>query len=397
MGAWKKLCCILCLFLWASAFATTDEAVKHDNSIVSVFLQPSISFLNFEERDYFQYAIDTIYKEFRSTAVTSDESLSVAKQNFQKVNFCFPVTAGLQFQVFQDNFISAGIGFIYDNESVVLTDRKNNTHNYSYTLQGVPLFLEYRLAIPLNLMTLTDGGLFSVALRWYWTLPGTEIYTTWGKIEAENSPLGAGFGFSVGYLIASVKGINIFGDIGFSSIKVKSKESFAKIVPDGSIEKAKWDIGGLQMQIRVSFGVWNKPKVEEDSTKKKTDSLAVATDSSAIDSTRLVNDTAAVAKDSTAAIKDSSVAIKDSSAAVTDSASVVDSVSVIKDSAAVANDSAAIAKDSTVKNAAVKNSAAKNESAQSSAAKNESAPAKKEKSKGKDSANKPAAPVAKEQ
>ncbi|MBR5693034.1 MAG: hypothetical protein IKX42_04980 [Fibrobacter sp.] len=248
-----------------AAFAASEDVVEHDNSRIAIFLQPAISFLSFEEREYFQDAIDTIYSEFRSVARNEEESLYVAKQNFQKVNFCFPIFGGLQFQVRQDHFVSAGLGFIYDNESVVLTDRKNKSHNYSYTIQGIPLFLEYRLAIPVNLMTLSDGGLFSIALRWYWTLPGTEIYSSWGKIDADNSPFGAGFGLSVGYLIASWKGLNIFGDIGFSTIKVKSKETFADIVPGGPTEKAKWDIGGLQLQIRVSFGVWNKPKpIEKD-------------------------------------------------------------------------------------------------------------------------------------
>jgi len=259
--------CTVWLALWAAAaaFAASDDVVEHDNSRISIFLQPAISFLSFEEREYFQDAIDTIYSEFRSVARNEEESLYVAKQNFQKVNFCFPIFGGLQFQVRQDHFVSAGLGFIYDNESVVLTDRKNKSHNYSYTIQGIPLFLEYRLAIPVNLMTLSDGGLFSIALRWYWTLPGTEIYSSWGKIDADNSPFGAGFGLSVGYLIASWKGLNIFGDIGFSTIKVKSKETFADIVPGGPEEKAKWDIGGLQLQIRVSFGVWNKPKpIEKD-------------------------------------------------------------------------------------------------------------------------------------
>ena len=235
MKSWaKKICGLLSLVLLAASpsFAASDGVAEHDNSRISIFLQPAISFLSFEEREYFQDAIDTIYQEFRANALTEEESLSVAKQNFQKVNFCFPITGGLQFQVRQDHFLIAGIGFIYDDESVVLT--------------------------------LSDGGLFSVALRWYWTLPGTEIYSSWGKIDADNSLLGAGFGFSVGYLIASWKGLNVFGDIGFSSIKVKSKGSFADIVPEGSTEKAKWDIGGLQLQIRVSFGVWNKPKPREE-------------------------------------------------------------------------------------------------------------------------------------
>lgn len=268
MDSWiKKFCCLLAFALYTTAMAYDDESViKHDNSFLSIFVQPAISFLSFEERDYFQNAIDTIYREFRTQARDEEESLTVAKQDFQHVNFCFPITAGLQYQVIQDHFISAGIGFIYDNESIVLTDRKNKTHNYSYTIQGIPLFLEYRLAIPVNLITLSNGGLFSIALRWYWTLPGTEIYTTWGKIAAENTPLGAGFGLSLGYLIASWKGLNVFGDIGFSSISVKSKDSFSKIVPNGPTEKAKWNIGGLQLQIRVSFGVWNKPEQKNKET-----------------------------------------------------------------------------------------------------------------------------------
>ena len=240
----------------ASAMASDDddEKVRHDKSRISLFLQPSISFLDFGERKYFQSAVDTIYSEFYSQAETHDDSVTVAKQDFQKVNFCFPVTAGIQLQLWQDHFVSAGIGFTYDNESVVLTDRKNSSHNYSYTIQGIPLFLEYRFAIPTSFLTLSSGSLFSVAVRWYWTLPGTEIYTTWGKIAAENKPYGAGFGISVGYLLASFGSFNIFGDIGYSSISVSSKRTFADIVPDGPSEKAKWNIGGLQLQIRVSFG-----------------------------------------------------------------------------------------------------------------------------------------------
>ena len=284
--------CTIWLVLWAAvaAFAASEDVVEHDNSRIAIFLQPAISFLSFEEREYFQDAIDTIYSEFRSVARNEEESLYVAKQNFQKVNFCFPIMAGIQYQVFNDHFISAGIGYIYDKESVVLTDRKNNAHNYSYTIQGIPMFLEYRLAIPTSLITLSNGGLFSIALRWYWTLPGTEIYTTWGKIEAENKPWGAGFGVSLGYLIASWNGINLYGDIGFSSISVKSKESFADIVPDGPTEKAKWNIGGLQLQIRASFGIINKKVVIGDTTAVKdttanVGTLAPAAKQPAVDST----------------------------------------------------------------------------------------------------------------
>lgn len=255
---------ILIVAILAASATAAEETTNRDRSKLSIFLQPAVSFLDFPEREYFQNAIDTLYHSFRQDALTESESLSVAKQDFQKVNFCFPISAGIQYQIFPDNFISAGLSFIYDNESVVLTDRKNRTHNYSYTIQGMPLFLEYRLGIPRNLMTLSGESLFSIAVRWYWVLPGTEIYTTWGGLEAKIPAWGAGFGVSVGYLIASWRSFNIYGDIGFSSIKVSSNRTYAHIVPDGPDKKASWNIGGLTMQVRVGFGLWNEPEPVED-------------------------------------------------------------------------------------------------------------------------------------
>ena len=300
------------LLFSANAFAASEEKLDHDNSILSVFVQPSISFISFEERKYFQEAIDTIYYGFRAEAVTSAETLNVAKQDFQKVNFCFPITAGIQWQFMEDQFLSAGIGFIYDNESVVLTDRRSGTHSYEYTLQGIPLFLEYRLALPKNFITLSTGGLFSIAVRWYWVLPGTEIYTTWGYLGAETPLLGAGFGVSVGYLFASWKNFKLYGDIGFNSISVKSNKMFSDIVPNGPEEKAKWNLGGIQLQIRGSFGFWNKPKPkddddddddDDDSPKKskvkiindtKKDSVKADTVGNIVDSTKVADSTNAV-------------------------------------------------------------------------------------------------------
>lgn len=270
----KKILC-LCLVLGAAAFADSEGNTNiHDNSRIALFLQPGISFLSFDQREYFQDAIDTIHNEFLVQALDKKDSANVAKQDFQKVNFCFPLYAGLQFQPRQDHFVSVGAGYIYDNESVVLVDQNNRTHNYSYTIQGFPLFLEYRFAISSNLMTLAGESLFSIALRWYWTLPHTEIYTSWGKLAAETPYYGAGFGLSVGYLLFNWRSMYVFGDLGYSSISVKSKKQYADIVPDGPEEKAKWNIGGIQVQIRVSFGVWNKPEVIEDS--------AIIKDSSAV-------------------------------------------------------------------------------------------------------------------
>ncbi|SIN85872.1 hypothetical protein [Fibrobacter sp. UWB11] len=345
------------LLLAATGFAASEEKLDHDNSILSVFVQPSISFISFEERKYFQNAIDTIYYGFKENAVNSAESLNVAKQDFQKVNFCFPITAGIQWQFAEDHFLSAGIGFIYDNESVVLTDRKSSTHSYEYTLQGIPMYLEYRFALPKNFITLSTGGLFSLAVRWYWALPGTEIYTTWGKLEAETPLLGAGFGVSVGYLFATWKSFKLYGDIGFNSISVKSNKKFSDIVPNGPNEKAKWNLGGLQLQIRGSFGLWNKPKPKDDDDDDDDDDgenakpKVMIIDDTKKDSTNVIADSAKV--DSTIAstsVTDSLKTVQDSVKVTADTAKVADSLDVAADSAKATIDSAkvtaATAKDS---------------------------------------------------
>ncbi len=336
MTSRKKILPLLAALLFsASAFAESEEKLDHDNSIFSVFVQPSISFIGFSEREYFQDAIDTIYYGFKGAAINSAESLNVAKQDFQKVNFCFPITAGIQFQVLEDQFLSAGIGFIYDNESVVLTDRKSSTHSYEYTLQGVPFYLEYRLALPKNFITLSTGGLFSLAVRWYWVLPGTEIYTTWGYLGAKTPLYGAGFGVSLGYLFASWRSFKLYGDIGFNSISVTSNKKFSDIVPNGPDEKAKWNLGGIQLQIRASFGFWNKPKPVDDDDDDDDDSPKKPKKK----------------KKKPDAVKDTAKVVKDSLNIAKDSASIdtakVDTTNAPLDSAKAASDTSNTAKDST--------------------------------------------------
>lgn len=335
------LCILTALVFATNAFADSDEKLDHDYSILSVFVQPSISFISFTEREYFQNAIDTIYYGFRESAINSAESLNVAKQDFQKVNFCFPVTAGIQWQFLQDHFLSAGIGFIYDNESVVLTDRNSSTHSYEYTLQGIPLFLEYRFALPKNFITLSTGGLFSIAVRWYWVLPGTEIYTTWGYLGAKTPLFGAGFGASVGYLFASWRNFKLYGDIGFNSISVKSNKKFSDIVPGGPDEKAKWNLGGILLQIRGTFGFWNKPRPKDDDDDDDDDDNPSLRKKRILNKLRSIKDSAKKDTMNTA----DSVGVDFVSANVADSVKAT-SASVDSVSAADANTAKAIAADS---------------------------------------------------
>lgn len=242
------LLCLLALLLFPS------HGHAQDSAGVGIFIQPGIQFLGFDDRERFQTALDSQYTRYRAAA--GADSLDVTKQDFQKVNFCFPISMGLQWHINERHAIAAGAGYFYDRESVVLSETEGKLHELTYTLQGVPAFVEYRLGISPNLISLREFSQFSVLARWYWFLPGTEIYSTWGRVRAQPELLGNGWGLSLGYHIGSWKRLSLFGDLGFTSLKVSSRGSWSEIVPESNPGKARWEMGGIQLQIRASFGAF---------------------------------------------------------------------------------------------------------------------------------------------
>ena len=141
---------------------------------------------------------------------------------------------------------------------------------------------------------------------------------------------------------------------------MKSNKKFSDIVPNGPNEKAKWNLGGLQMQIRGSFGLWNKPKPkddddDDDDEKKPNVKIIDDTkkDSVKVDSVGNVADTAKIADvkvaDSLGVAADSAKATVDSAQVIADSAKV-DSAKATIDSAKVAADTAKVIAPNSAKN-----------------------------------------------
>ena len=48
-----------------------DEKIEHDRAILSVFVQPGMSFLGFDDREKFQTATDSIFKDLREEVVSN--------------------------------------------------------------------------------------------------------------------------------------------------------------------------------------------------------------------------------------------------------------------------------------------------------------------------------------
>lgn len=259
-GSWRGFCprcgrgTVLNLLWMLVAFVmllTPSLAQAQEKAGFSAFVQPGVQFLGFDDRSRFQTAIDTIYANYRAAA--GEDSAKVTKQDFQKVNFAFPVYAGLQWRIDSTHSFALAAGWFHNREAVVISEVTGDLHEYYYVLQGFPLYAEYRMAISPKLISLSDHSDFSILLRWYWFLPGTEIYSSWGRVGAESDWKGNGWGLSLGYHIGTWKYFSVFGDMGFTSVSVRSNDTWNQVVPDTTSSRARWDLGGIQLQLRTSF------------------------------------------------------------------------------------------------------------------------------------------------
>jgi hypothetical protein len=225
---------------------TTDsDSIKIKRGL-HFFASVGVQLINFKERSKFQEFLDVQYDEYMDDYTGNSKGYATPmKQDFQTVNLAFPITAGIIWQFNGMHSIGLGAGFLYDKESVILKDKHSEFRNLSYTLQAFPVFIEYRLGISQNLISMRDVDYFSVLLRYYWMLPHTEIYSSWGNAKADFEPLGNGFGASLGYCFSKWEEFEVWGEMGYLSLNVKSDDE--KSVLDS------WNLGGMSVMIRVVF------------------------------------------------------------------------------------------------------------------------------------------------
>jgi len=200
------------------------------------FVSAGLQFINFKEGSTFQAFLNAEHEKYDYPPL---------KQDFETVNLAFPISAGIIWQFSDVHSLGLGVIFLYDNESVILTDWQGETHNFKYTLQSFPIFVEYRLLISPNLISLKNNDYFSLFLRYYWLLPHSEINSSWGSAKADFEPLGNGYGIFLGYRFWEWEGLSVFGEMGFLSLDAKSSTK------NGILNS--WNLGGISVLIRAMF------------------------------------------------------------------------------------------------------------------------------------------------
>jgi len=223
--------------------ATDSTKIK---SGLHFFVSAGAHFITFKERSTFQTLLVARYNEYEKDYKNDSVGYTPPiKQDFETVNLTFPISAGIMWQFSDVHSLGLGVGFLYNTESVILTDKEDKIHNFKYTIQAFPAFAEYRLLISPNLISLRDNDYFSLFLRYYWLLPHTEIKSSWGKAKADFEPKGSGYGIFLGYRFWEWMGLSVFGEMGLVSLDAKSSAE------NGILDS--WNLGGISILIRALF------------------------------------------------------------------------------------------------------------------------------------------------
>jgi len=211
-----------------------------------LFASTGVQLIDFKERSKFQGHLDEKFEEYKEDYKNDSVGYYIPqKQDFQTVNLAFPITAGIMWQFNNKHAIGLGAGFLYDNESVILKDKQGEFKNFSYTLKAFPLFVEYRLGISENLISIKNVDYFSVLMRYYWMLPGTGISSSWDNARADFEPLGNGFGVFLTYCFSKWERVEIWGEMGYLNIDVKSSDEKSAL--------DSWNLGGISVMVRAVF------------------------------------------------------------------------------------------------------------------------------------------------
>jgi hypothetical protein len=230
----------------AAADTVTDRLRKR-RPAVSVYL--GVDFLDFDAKDAFKAAL---------TARTLKDSLKTL-QDFEPVHLAFPI--GIQAAIPVSGYLDvvAKTHSYWYKQSAVLGD-KNSRHagDEWYAVQGNLAGLGLRVYVPPSFLSVTGGlGLYAQGVL-YWNVGGTEIYTPYGRAQADFDPAGSGYELVFGMQHALTGPWQLNGSLGFLQQTFTSQDPWSNIIvratPAGD---AHWGSSAIQAALSLwyHFGV----------------------------------------------------------------------------------------------------------------------------------------------
>ena len=238
-------------------FGNLNNTVPKDSlyeSPWSVVGELGYYFINFGDRYRMENEYDYELNILRQAADADSTSSGLEKaQEFEKVNFAFPVT--LAFRYHPDTSYSLGVGMKYfgHTQEAILKDKDTNNIPIEYSLDAYTVFIEYRSLVSQELITLRNGVRFSYGIKYYWAMPFSHVAFSDKKIYSEFDPMGNGFSFHLGYTIRWFGRYQFNGELEYSRVNMQGEFPWSSILKSesGSSEKASWGVGGIGFHLSI--------------------------------------------------------------------------------------------------------------------------------------------------
>jgi hypothetical protein len=254
-----------------SARLVESDEERRDTSSWHLFVGGAVQFTEFTQRSYFIDEFESHRTRILAQEMSSEDSSLVRNQYqpYEQVNFAFPISLGINWHWSENHYSGIGAEWWHRRQEAMLTAPGGEQRIFAYSLQALPVFIEHRYLIPAEIATLNGADLFSIAVQYYWVLPPSYVKNNGRKAEITPQYQGNGWRIALGYEINAWKDFSFSGWLGYSSIKVNSETSWSDLLPAlEESEKMDWDLGGLQMNVRLAWH-WGRIKLSEEITREE--------------------------------------------------------------------------------------------------------------------------------
>lgn len=229
---------------------------------LSVHLKGQIKFLNFAQRDRFQRELDTRESQLKDQQIDPALSARIRAQDFQRVNLSFPIFMGFKYRPVKDWSLGASIGYFYHQTETLLL-LGDQSQEWSYALEGFPVYVEFAHLIPESIITLDEVNYLQIGGRIYGHYSQDQLLHKGNTAQSRDQYGLSGWGAFLGYEYMSWNRLTIYAELEYSSQEAQSSMRWDSLTPISPTDPDKptqeptsitWDYGGIALSFNLE---WN--------------------------------------------------------------------------------------------------------------------------------------------
>lgn len=229
---------------------------------LSVHLKGQIKFLNFAQRDRFQRELDTRELQLKDQQIDPALAARIRAQDFQRVNLSFPIFMGFKYRPLKDWSLGASIGYFYHQTETLLL-LGDQSQEWSYALEGFPVYVEFAHLIPESIITLDEVNYLQIGGRIYGHYSKDKLLHKGQTAQSQDQYGLSGWGAFLGYEYISWNRVTIYAELEYSSQQAQSSTRWDSLTPISPTDPdvtaqepstISWDYGGIALSFNLE---WN--------------------------------------------------------------------------------------------------------------------------------------------